>query len=102
MTESGSGSDPPSLQSKKVAALTAAQIAAIDDALFAKTERYFRKVAFVVGSMMSDSSGQVAGIPDVFYAQRVRGLVEDGVLEHQGSLDRMRWCEVRRISKSNG
>ncbi len=34
-------------------------------------------------------------IPDVFYAQRVRMLVERGVLQAQGDLTRMGCCEVR-------
>lgn len=36
------------------------------------------------------------GIPDVFYAQRVRTLVERGVLEAADDLSRMRYCEVRK------
>ena len=44
---------------------------------------------------MSGLTNRVIGIPDVFYAQRVRKLVEDGHLEAQGNLAYMRYSEVR-------
>ena len=44
---------------------------------------------------MVDRPERLAGIPDRFYAMRVRALVEAGVLEAQGNLQRMRFSEVR-------
>ena len=37
----------------------------------------------------------VLGIPDLFYAERLRKLVQDGRLESQGNLAYMRLSEVR-------
>ena len=49
----------------------------------------------VVGLTMSSLQSHVPGLPDVFYGMRVRKLVEDGLLESQGNLARMRFSEVR-------
>ena len=85
--------DPRSLA--RVAALTPAQVAAVDAALMAATDGHWRKIAYVVAVAMTDPA-HVPGIPEVFYADRVRGLVRTGTLEHQGALSRMRSCEVRK------
>jgi len=42
-----------------------------------------------------NESTHVPGIPDIYYANRVRALVEAGRLESQGNLDYMRFSEVR-------
>lgn len=78
-----------------VARLSESEIREIDEALVAHAMRHWRKVAMVVGTTMSSLPNRVPGIPDVFYAMRVRKLVEDGVLESQGNLARMRFSEVR-------
>ncbi|MFD0320268.1 DUF3658 domain-containing protein [Lysobacter gummosus] len=44
---------------------------------------------------MGNFSRRPAGIPDLFYAQRVATLVARGLLKSQGDLSRMRYCEVR-------
>ena len=90
--------DPPltTEEQKLVALLTTAQIADIDQALLSKADHHWRKVAFIVGSTMSALSGRVAGIPDTFYSQRVRRLVEGGFLESVGNLAYMRFSEVRK------
>jgi hypothetical protein len=36
-------------------------------------------------------------LPDVYLSQRVRELVESGLLENQGNLARMRFSEVRLV-----
>lgn len=38
---------------------------------------------------------QFPGVPDVFYAQRVRRLVEAGAIEAVGDLNRIRYSEIR-------
>jgi hypothetical protein len=77
-------------------ALTADQLEAIDRALLRASDAQWRKVARVVGTaMMSDWEGKPEGIADVFYSQRVAHLVQQGKLEAQGNLARMRFSEVR-------
>ena len=78
-----------------VARLSEAELREIDEAIVSYATRQWRKVAMVVGVTMSSLPNRVPGIPDVFYAMRVRKLVEDGVLESQGNLARMRFSEVR-------
>ena len=58
-------------------------------------------MAFIVGKTMMDLPGLVSGIPDVYYSQRVRHLVEEGKLESQGNLAYMRYSEVRLPSSEN-
>lgn len=78
-----------------IASLTSQQVSAIDAAVFARCDRHFRKVAYIVGSAMQEQVDRVMGVPDVFYAQRVRRLVEQGQLEAKGNLAYMRYSEVR-------
>lgn len=82
-------------QEVRVARLSESELREIDEALVSHAKRQWRKVAMVVGTTMSSLPNRVPGIPDVFYAMRVRKLVEDGVLESQGNLARMRFSEVR-------
>ncbi len=35
------------------------------------------------------------GVPDIYYSERIRKLVEKGVLEAAGNLHYMRYSEVR-------
>ena len=44
---------------------------------------------------MDDPAMRVPGLPDLYYAQRVRALVERGMLIGEGSLDYTRYSEVR-------
>ncbi|MGV6483609.1 DUF3658 domain-containing protein [Stenotrophomonas indicatrix] len=83
-------------QRHRIAALTDEDLAWIDQQLLSHCDGQFRKVAYVVGTAMSLDAERQPGIPDVFYAGRVRRLVERGVLEAAGDLSRMRYSEVRR------
>jgi len=89
--------DPPLTpeQEEIVALLSDADLARIDQALLSKAGPRRRKVAFIAGSTMSEFPESIPGIPDVFYAQRIRRLVDTGELEAFGYLDSMRYCEVR-------
>ncbi|WP_164263623.1 DUF3658 domain-containing protein [Stenotrophomonas maltophilia] len=78
-----------------IAALTNEDIAWIDAQLLSHCDGQFRKIAYIVGNAMSLDPQRHPGIADAFYAQRVRELVARGVLEAQGDLTRMRYCEVR-------
>ena len=78
-----------------VASLSPSEVGAIDRTLVANTHARWRKVAMVVGKTMGELPDRRRGIPDIYYAQRVRKLVEDGALESQGNLAFMRFSEVR-------
>ena len=82
-----------------IAALGESDLATIDGAILARCEEHWRKVAYIVGSAMMDMPERFDRIPDLFYAVRVRALVEAGLLEAQGNLRRMRFSEVRRKAK---
>ena len=90
--------DPPlsAEQLKTVEALSGEQIAEIDSALLANCIKRWRKVAAVVGFTMTDQlMDAFPGVPDLYYAERVRRLVEKGTLESSGNLNYMRYSEVR-------
>jgi len=80
---------------KLIAALRPAPIQGIDTALFNACDHHWRKVAWVVGTVMGSMADRVPGIPDSFYAKRVAEMVALGRLEFQGDLSRMRYSEVR-------
>lgn len=69
---------------------------AIDNALLSNIGERWRKVAMVVGTTMMELPSRVEGIPDIYYSKRVQKHLNDGLLEHQGGLSRMRYSEVRR------
>lgn len=93
--------DPPLTleEEAKVAQLTEGEIVAIDQILMTNAKSRWRKVAMVVGITMSDLKNRIPGIPDLYYAQRIRKLVEAGRLESQGNLAYMRFSEVRLPGK---
>lgn len=82
-------------QNELVSRLTAEQLETIDNLLLAEAHTQWRKAARIVGFAMMNDSNRVNGIPDVFYAQRLRRLAEIGLLEAEGNLDCMRFCEYR-------
>jgi hypothetical protein len=82
------GADDPA-----VAALTPVDIEGIDRTILFFCDYRWRKVAYVVALAM-DALGY-AGVPDVYYSQRVRALVANGLIEAHGNVRRMRFCEVR-------
>jgi hypothetical protein len=49
----------------------------------------------IVALTMANPALLVPGLPDLFYAERVRALVAKGLLISEGDLDYMRYCEVR-------
>jgi hypothetical protein len=89
--------DPPltAEQEARVRALSKTVVSRIDAALVARASPKWRKVASVIAAAMADMRGSAAGLPDVYYAQRVRELVAVGRLESFGDLSRMRYSEVR-------
>lgn len=95
--------DPPLAeeQATLTSKLSEIEIKRIDNALLSNACQYWRKVARVVGTTMTELPDRIVGIPDVFYSQRVRHLVAEGKLESQGNLDYMRYSEVRLPGKEN-
>ena len=97
MSEIPQPDEPPSAeQLKLIESLSPAEVSDIDRALLSNTHDRWRKVAMVVGKTMGELQNRRHGIPDTYYAQRVRLLVEGGALESQGNLAYMRFSEVRR------
>lgn len=97
--------DPPltAEQLKIVEALTDEQIAEIDNALLANCIQQWRKVAAVVGFTMTDQlMDTFEGVPDIYFAERVRRLVKKGTLEAAGNLNYMRYSEVRLRQDGSG
>lgn len=82
-------------QAAAIEALDEKDHAAIDSTLLARCDSRWRKVSFVVGAAMSDLDGEYDRVPDVYFASRVRRLVEAGRLVAVGNLDHMRFSEVR-------
>jgi hypothetical protein len=78
-----------------VESLSEAEILAVDEALLSNSAPQWRKVARVVGVTMMSLAGRLAGVPDVFFSQRLMKLADQGRLESQGDLSRMRFSEVR-------
>jgi len=89
--------DPPLTpsQAARVAQLTQAELEAIDRELLAQAAPTWRKVARLVGMAIGELRDRIPGVQDVFYAQRVKLLVQQGKLESAGNLDYMRFSEVR-------
>jgi hypothetical protein len=89
--------DPPLTadQSLLVSKLTQEELWAMDQELLAQAATTWRKVARLVGMTILALSERIPDVPDIYYAQRVRHLVEVGKLESQGNLLYMRYSEVR-------
>jgi hypothetical protein len=95
--DAGEQPDPPlnAEQSLRVSRLTQEDLWAMDRELLAQASKNWRKVARIVGMAIGELSGRIPNVPDLYYAQRVRHLVEVGKLESQGNLAYMRYSEVR-------
>jgi pimeloyl-ACP methyl ester carboxylesterase len=93
--------DPPLdvAQSLRVSKLTQAELQEMDRVLLGQAIGQWRKVARLVAGAMSELSGRIPDVPDIYYAQRVRNLVALGQLESEGNLAYMRFSEVRLPSK---
>ena len=79
--------------------LTAAELQRIDTVLLSHTTARPKKVAMVVFETMRELSLEIPGVPDLFYAQRVKHLAESGMIESAGNLDRMRFSEIQLAQK---
>ncbi|WP_082810770.1 DUF3658 domain-containing protein [Alcanivorax sp.] len=97
--EGAPDSEPTQEQIDLIAGLTQKEVSEIDACILSCVSGHWRKVAKVVADAMYQMPERIAGVPDVYYAQRVWGFVEQGIMEHQGFLGRMRYCEVRRSTE---
>ena len=82
-------------QKELVSKLSELDIQAIDDHILKASHSMWRKVARIVGTAMENQQNRIKGIPDLYYAERVRYLVEAGILEYQGNLNHMGFSEIR-------
>jgi hypothetical protein len=79
------------------AALSPEFLRKLDESLLSFAGSRSRKVAMLVGLALSEKELQVPGLPDVFYARRIKLLVEKGKLLATGNTDFMRYCEVQKL-----
>jgi hypothetical protein len=86
-------------QSMHVSRLKQEDLWEMDRVLIGQCNSSWRKVARVVGMAIGELGDRLPNIPDVYYAMRVRHLVEVGKLESQGNLAYMRLSEVRLPGK---
>ena len=89
--------DPPLSpeQARIAASLSPELVAAIDAELLSHARPRNRKVAMLVGMAMGNPNVRAPGLPDLYYAQRVRELVAKGHLVAEGNLNFMSFSEVR-------
>ena len=90
-------SDPPMTSEEEAiaASLSPSMIESIDRALLSHAKARGRKVAMLVALAMSDPALRVSGLPDLFYARRVKVLVDKGALVADGEFTSMGRSEVR-------
>ena len=90
-------SDPPLSpeQALVAASLSSEMVDKIDAELLSHARGRPRKVAMLVGLAMNNPELRVPGLPDLFYAGRVRALVAKGMLASEGNLNCMAYSEVR-------
>ena len=82
-------------QALVAASLSPEFVARIDAELLSHARPRNRKVAMLVGLTMENPDVRKPGLPDLFYAQRVRELVAKGQLVAEGNLAFMCFSEVR-------
>ena len=89
--------DPPlnEYQQSIVGALSSDFVKEVDRVLLSYITKNGRKVAMVVGLAMMNDNIRILGLPDMYYAQRIKKMVRDGVVVAEGNLDFMRYSEVR-------
>lgn len=89
--------DEPMTTEEQVVAdsLSPEMIQKIDAELLSHAQHRERKVAMIVGLAMMNPAVRVPGLPDIYYAQRIRALVASGKLLAEGNLEYMRYSEVR-------
>lgn len=83
-----------------MAALTDADVTAIDKAILSQLSDRWQKTALVVARAMSAYPGKYEDLPDVFYGQRVVALCSQGLMEADGNLRQFRFGEIRAVARN--
>lgn len=83
---------------KAIAALTDADVDAIDNAILSKLRSHWQKTALIIAAAMYAYPDKYGEIPDVFYGQRVLALAQKGLLDASGNLRKWRFSEVRSVN----
>ena len=87
-------------QRKFINLLSLEKLEEIDNAILSYANQYYLKVARLVSDVLTNKDVHIKGIPSVFYLERIRLLVKNGLLESQGNLHYMRYSEVRLVKKN--
>ena len=97
MTSNDVQSDPPLNEDQEniVGTLSSDFVKEVDRVLLSYITKNGRKVAMVVGLAMMHDHIRIHGLPDIYYAQRIKQLVRDGAVVAEGNLDFMRFSGVR-------
>jgi Protein of unknown function len=74
----------------------------LDEMILALASERWRKVAFVIGSVLHTCERSNRTMDEDAIARRVVTLVENGELEAQGNLARWRHSEVRLVRNAAG
>lgn len=67
----------------------------IDALILSHTMDRWRKVAFVIATVLIEGGDDFADVDDSFVAQRVKYLVKEGRIESRGDPNQMRYSEIR-------
>ena len=83
-------------QLERVSRLSAQDNSDIDKALREMVSGTLRKMARVIGGAMMDPSiSHIKKVPDLYYAARLRKMIEAGEIVAVGNTQAMRFCEVK-------
>jgi hypothetical protein len=88
-------SELPLEQEALVAQLTEAEVQEIDNLLLSYAKHSWRKGAMLVALAMVSQESHLSKVPDLYYSERIKQLVQNGRLESRGDLHYMRDSEVR-------
>lgn len=67
----------------------------VDGLILSTAVSQWRKVAFIIGTVLTACEKDGIRISDYAISGRIRALVDEGKLEAQGNLSRWRFSEVR-------
>lgn len=86
-------------QKRMVDQVSETDIRKIDQALLSNASYDWCQVARIVTTTMIELDNGM-GLPNIYFAERIKHLVREGMLESKGDLTRMRFSEVRLKHKS--
>ena len=89
--------NPPISAEEKAAAdlLSAQDLEAIDACILSHCADHFYKVASIMGQTEDKLADRFPKLSYVFYTQRLKHLVDTGLLDAAGDVFKMRFSEVR-------